>query len=208
MNDERNIEESSIRFSNTALFCRAVEAIDAANAEDPTTLEVDGCEQPSELYLSKVLFDWVLKLEPKASEALLLAARSQHICRWQSLRNDYPEGRAGYLKWRSDLKKFHADKSAEILLSIGYEEGIISAVCDLNLKKNLKSNADCQVLEDALCLVFLEKQFAQFRLKTDEEKMIGILRKTWAKMSDRGRAAALSLPMGDEESRIVGLAIG
>ena len=118
-----------------------------------------------------------------------------------------PEGRAGYLKWRSDLKRFHADKMAEVLESEGYERETMDRVRAINLKKDLRGNTEAQVTEDALCLVFLESQFAEFRLKTSEEKMVSILKKTWGKMSDRGRAAALSLSLGEEEARLIELAL-
>jgi hypothetical protein len=49
------------------------------------------------------------------------------------------------------------------------------------------------VLEDALCLVFLEHQFAQLASKTDAEKMIGVLQKSWSKMTPEGRKRALGL---------------
>ena len=63
-------------------------------------------------------------------------------------------------------------------------------------------------MEDVLCLVFLESQFADFRHKTTEEKMVSILRKTWGKMSDRGKEAASSLDLEEEEKRLIDLALG
>tara|TARA_B110000037_G_C16995109_1_gene454754 strand:+ start:407 stop:1024 length:618 start_codon:yes stop_codon:yes gene_type:complete len=203
MNDAKNLEYVGELVNEPILFRAAIAAIDGENSQDPKRIGEEGYE----LYFSKVLFDWVLKLEKTPSEALLLATRSQHICRWHSPRLDYPEGRVGYLKWRSDLKTFHAEKSGEVLKIAGYGEDILDRVRDLNLKRNLKSDPECQVLEDALCLVFLEKQFAKFREKTDEAKMVDILRKSWAKMSEVGRAAALELPMGEDELRLVKAAL-
>jgi hypothetical protein len=43
------------------------------------------------------------------------------------------------------------------------------------------------------CLVFLEHYFADFASKHERDKLIDIVRKTWAKMSPAGRAAALEL---------------
>ena len=116
-------------------------------------------------------------------------------------------GRTGYLKWRSGLKRYHATVAAEVLEDAGYDSATIDHVRSINLKENLKSNPDAQTMEDALCLVFLEVQFSEFRLKTSEEKMISILRKTWGKMSERGQKATLALDLGEEESRLVGLAL-
>jgi hypothetical protein len=59
------------------------------------------------------------------------------------------------------------------------------------------------VLEDALCLVFLETQFAETNAKTGDEKMLGILQKTWRKMTTRAREIALTLPMSVEQHALV-----
>ncbi|MEM6823370.1 MAG: DUF4202 family protein, partial [Verrucomicrobiota bacterium] len=91
-------------------FQKALDQFDKENANDPNLEVVEGKEVPHELLDAQRLFRWVEKLKPEASEALLLASRCQHICRWEILRSSYPEGRAGYLKWRQDLKLFHADR--------------------------------------------------------------------------------------------------
>lgn len=170
-------------------FRRAVEAFDRANAEDPN-LE-NG--RPRELVHAERLEAWVRRLDPEASEALRLAARCQHIRRWTIPRSRFPEGREGYLQWRAALAEFHARTAAEILREAGYDAETIERVRRLNLKRGLKTDREVQTLEDALCLTFLESQFAEFSARTDEAKMVEILRKTWSKMSDRGRAEALRL---------------
>lgn len=191
------------RVSDPQRFLSAIGEIDLLNDDDPKRVAMGGRNVGYELYFSVQLTDWVLRLEPEASEALMLAARGQHICRWMIPREDYPQDRPGYLKWRSDLKKFHARKMKGILEEFGYEPEMVERVAELNLKKNLRSDAECQALEDALCILFLEKQFARFSEKTDEEKMVGILRKTWDKMSAAGRDAALKLEMSPDQTRLV-----
>jgi hypothetical protein len=116
--------------------------------------------------------------------------------------------RAGYLRWRSDLKQMHARKSAEILREVGYDEATIRQVTELNLKKGLGQDHDCQVLEDALCLVTLQYQLSDLMEKTDPEKMIGILRKTWKKMSEAGREHALALPFSEAQKELLQRALG
>ena len=111
--------------------------------------------------------------------------------------------RPGYLKWRADLKKFHAQKSGEILREAGYDEGVIRRVQELNLKKNFPADPECRVLEDALCLVFLEFQFAELAAKTDEEKTINALQKSWQKMTERARAEGLKLDYGPREKALL-----
>ena len=183
---------------------RAVAAFDAINAEDPNREEANGQSQPHELMDARRVAGWVVKLKPDASAALRLASRCQHIRRWKVPRSQYPLTRAGYLKWRQDLKKFHADIAAKILRKIGYEEPLIQAVQNLNLKKGLnRKEGDVQVLEDALCLTFLEFEFPSFLKRIPKERMIGILQKTWNKMSPTGRQHALSLPLEGTAKRLL-----
>ena len=180
-------------------FDAAIRRFDAENAQDPTREN----DQPRELLYAQRLTDWVLRLCPNASEPLRLAARSQHIRRWESPRENHPMTRAGYLKWRADLKKFHAAKSGEILRATGYDEATIQRVQDLNLKKDFPADPEVRVLEDALCLVFLEFQFAALAAKTDDEKMINALRKSWEKMTEAARTEALKLPYSDHEKSLL-----
>jgi hypothetical protein len=174
---------------NSGRFQDAIARIDAANAQDPRGVELPYAQR---------LSAWVERLAPHASEELRLAARAQHICRWMIPRASYPPGRIGYLKWREDLKQFHAQKAGEILRETGYEEAIVSRVQDLIRKRNFPRVPDGRILEDALCLVFLETQFAETAAKTGDEKMIGILQKTWRKMTPPAQQIALTIPMTPE----------
>jgi hypothetical protein len=188
---------------DTNKFEAALRRFDKENSRDPNR-EMDGdVSHPRELLYAQRLTDWVLRLCPDASEELRLAARCQHICRWEIPRASYPMTRAGYLKWRADLKKFHARKAGEILREIGYDETVISRVQDLNLKKDFPADSEARVLEDALCLVFLQFQFADLAAKTDEDKTINALQKSWAKMSDAARAEALKLEFGSREKTLL-----
>jgi hypothetical protein len=189
-------------------FSEAIRRFDEENGRDPHLVIVDGAAQPHELIYAQRLTEWVLRLQPNSSRPLLLAARSQHICRWLVPRNSYDMTRAGYLRWRNDLKQMHAKKSAEILREVGYDETTISRVVDLNLKKGLGRDEECQVLEDALCLVTLQYQLAELMEKTDPNKMVGILQKTWKKMSEAARTEALALPFTEAERSLVQKALG
>lgn len=189
-------------------FDAALERFDQENAADPRSVTVEGKAIPYELFYAQKLSDWVRRLAPEASESLLLAARCQHLCRWQIPRSSYEMTRAGYLKWRQDLKNFHARLSGEILLSLGYPESVVERVGDLNLKKNRENDPECQVLEDALCLVTLEFQLEDLITKTEPEKLQSILKKTWAKMSPTAREYALQLPYKDMERKVIQEALG
>ncbi|HXV44128.1 MAG TPA: DUF4202 domain-containing protein [Anaerolineae bacterium] len=184
-------------------FNLAITQIDAANAHDPHRLELDGQKYSLEILHAERRTAWVRRLAgDQASEALLLAARAQHILRWEIPRETYPHGRAGYLKWRQDLKEFHAQKTAEILQAVGYEADLIERVKDLILKKRLKLDPEVQTLEDALCLVFLEEQFSEFA-KKEGDKIADIVRKTWRKMSPAGQQFALALPLAPADRAII-----
>jgi hypothetical protein len=189
-------------------FEKAVEKFDAENARDPNMEMADGASHPREWLYARRLTGWVLKLAPEASEVLRLAARCQHICRWMIPRGSQPMTRAGYLRWRNELKQFHARKSGEILREAGYSDDVITRVQDLNMKKNFPEDAESRILEDALCLVFLEFQFADLARKTAEDKIINATRKTWQKMTPAGRERALLLPLGEEEKAVIARALG
>lgn len=188
-------------------FEAALARFNAANARDPNIEIVNGEAQPRELVYSQWLTAWVLKLCPGASEALRLAAHCQHLRRWEIPRHSYPMDRAGYLRWRADLKKFHAEKSGETLRELGYGEDMIRRVQELNLKKHFPQDDETRVLEDALCLVFLEHQFAALAAKTSENKMIAALQKSWAKMTPSAHESALQLSFGETERRLLNLAL-
>ena len=137
-----------------------------------------------------------------------LAARAQHIRRWEVPRDSYPEGRAGYLKWRTDLYKRHGDTAGQIMAEVGYDDATIDRVKTLLRKRGLKTDPDVQLLEDIICLVFLEHYFHDFAKKHEEEKLIPIVQKTWNKMTERAHAAALQLDYVPEDLEIIQKALG
>ena len=196
-------------------FQKLIERIDQLNSEDPNTDIVDGVSRPRELVYAQRLTEWVGRLNPQASEALRIAACGQHIQRWTIPRDRYERNRRGYLRWRETLKAFHAQKVTELMRQVGYPDDLIERVRLLILKKQLptppatgQANPETQTLEDALCLVFLETQFADLKKKTPDEKMKEIVQKTWKKMSAQARAVALQLPLGEEDKRWLASAIG
>jgi len=187
---------------------KALAAIDAANEQDPNVEIVEGEEVKKEIAYSRRMTKWLSKIAPDAPEFMQIAARAQHIRRWEIPRKDYPEGKKAYHLWRTTLYRHHADAAAEIMTACGYEEEEIEKTRRLLLKKNLRSDSDMQLLEDVICLVFLENYFLDFSRQHDEEKMIGIVQKTWNKMTPRGHQAALALPMADEARALVEKALG
>ncbi len=172
---------------------KAFQLFDDYNRNDPTPIIWEGITYSAEYFYALQLYNWVMKLEPEANEYLQLASRAQHIGRWQTPRNQYPDGKAGYLTWRKDLAKFHAATAAGLLQQAGYTDEEIEHVQHIILKQDLKVDAEVQTMENALCLVFLQYQYEDFVAKHDDDKIIRILRKTWRKMSEDGQKAALTL---------------
>ncbi len=172
---------------------QALQAFDNYNRNDPNVFVWQGEEWPREYFFALKLHEWVLKLRPDAGEALVLASRCQHIGRWEVPRGSYPEGRIGYLTWRKDLTRYHADKAAGILREIGYDDDTIARVRTILLKQGIKQDDEVQTMENALCLVFLEYQYEDFHDK-NTDKIVEILRKSLVKMDAEGHRHALQLP--------------
>jgi hypothetical protein len=186
----------------------AIAAIDAANAGDPNTIEVRGAVRPKEQAHAELMTEWLERLDPDASDAQRLAARAHHLRRWTRPRQDYPDGRAGYLRWRTALKKQHAAEVGDILAAVGYDGDTIDRTQRIIRKEGLGSDAQVQTHEDALCLVFLETQLAELVDAQGHEKMVDIIQKTAAKMSDGARALVADLPMRDGDRALVARALG
>ena len=185
----------------------ALRSIDEEHAKDPTIIFVDGKAQPSELFYSQKMSKYLEKRCPGAPELLRLAVRAQHLKRWEVPRDSFAMGKRGYLMWRTHLKKRQAELALQICLTSGYSMEDSNRVAVLIRKENLKNDVETQILEDVACLVFLDVQFEDFEQQHDEDKIISILRKTWAKMSDEGHALAVCIPMSDRAAKIVAKAL-
>ena len=181
----------------------AIALIDKKNSEDPNSYETNGLTFPKELVYAQRMSQKLLQFKPNASRALQIAARAQHICRWKIGRKEYPMDRIGYLKWRETLKKMHADITSDILQEVGYDDEFIKRVSLLINKKLIKKNEESQIIEDVICLVFLDYYFEEFAAKHTDEKIIDILQKTWKKMSEEGHAEALKLKFSDKSLSLV-----
>jgi len=187
----------------------AFKLFDEYNRKDPRNFTWDNVSEPQEYFFAIKLYDWVLKLNPQADEELLLASRSQHIGRWEIPREDYPEGREPYLKWRKDLALHHAAITGRLMAEAGYSQEQIERVTQIILKKRIKVDPDVQTMENALCLVFLQFQYEDFRKKYEAEpdKIINILRKSLLKMDAHGHNFALTLPYTGEGLHLVNEAL-
>ena len=191
----------------SSAYLRAREVIDAAHAADPGTT-TDG--RPAELVYADCVEAWVGKLVPDASPLLRLAARCQHLERWLVPRSSYPDGRTGYLAWRRSLYGKQSERARQLLFEAGVDSTEADTVAGWVSKSGLKTNAGTQALEDAACLVFLESEIVAFAARHADyspEKFVGIIRKTWRKMSPRAREAALALRLDDSIARLIRTAL-
>ncbi|MEM7409442.1 MAG: DUF4202 domain-containing protein [Myxococcota bacterium] len=182
---------------------RTLAAIDAANADDPNTLVVRGELQPKELAHARLVSEWIERLAPDAGDALRLAGRAHHVRRWSIPRTDHPEGKAGYHRWRKALQAMHAETAKRILNEHGYDAAMTKRVGELIQKRGLGRDPEVQVLEDALCLVFLETQFAALAERFDAEKVLDITTKTLRKMSPAGIALARELALDPDQAALL-----
>lgn len=180
-------------------FERAIAAIDAANADDPFTLEIGGEALPKEQTHAEMMSRWVLELDPEASEELQLAARAHHIRRWMIPRSTFPSGRTAYLRWRRALHAVHAELTAAILEECGYPRRSVERVAALVAKADLlqAGDPDAQTLENALSLVFLDTQLEPLLDDLDDRQLRRALGRTWRKMSPNGQEAARTLALSD-----------
>ncbi|KAF4214917.1 hypothetical protein CNMCM8980_008854 [Aspergillus fumigatiaffinis] len=187
---------------------KALALIDEAHAQDPRRISVadngNGNDTiPYELHYANKMTAYLHKRTANPSEPLQVAIRAQHLKRWEVPRDSYPATKAGYYAWRTYLAKRQAELAERMCLEAGYSEAEAGRVAALVRKEDLRKDEETQVLEDVACLVFLDDQFEEFERGHDEEKILGILRKTWGKMSERGHELALGIEMSERARELV-----
>ncbi len=187
-------------------FEQAIAAFDRYNEGDPNHEEFEGKKFPKEILYAQRMTERLTHFEPSASEAVKLAARCQHIGRWEILRSSYPMDKKGYLQWRNAERIHHAKIAEQILIECGYEAETIERVKTLVLKKELATNAQTQLLEDVVCLVFIEHYLDEFADKHETGKVIDIIQKTIKKMTPKAIAAVDHLQVSDKTKSLLKLA--
>lgn len=189
--------------SDQTPFQRAMAELDALHAEDPRRVEVEGESLPLELWHAGRMSAWLERVMEAPSELVQIAARAQHLQRWQVPRNEYPEGRVGYLTWRRDQGKRAGDTTARVMEAAGYPAEEAAEVSRMIRKQGLGRDPGTQAVEDCACLVFLENYFADFSKQVEHDHLVRIVQMTWKKMSPRAHELALTLPMSDEARAVV-----
>jgi hypothetical protein len=180
---------------NSTHFQSAIAAFDCANAQDPNQEMLAGISFPKELLYAQRMSEMQHRYAPQASEAVRLAVRAQHIERWKIPRTDYAMDKPGYMLWRTTLYKFHAETAGKLMQVAGYDDEMIARTKLIISKKQLKSDAETQLMEDVVGLVFIEHYmlaFAAQHPEYDEAKWLVIIKKTWHKMSENAHQFALA----------------
>lgn len=176
-------------------FSQTIAAFDARNAQDPNQTLVNGVAVPKELAYAQRMTEMLQRYAPQASEAVQLAARCQHIERWTLSRDTYPMTKPGYHQWRRKLKEYHAQVAREIMQQAGYDADTMDRVAVLVSKDAPLADAEMQMLEDVIVMVFVEYYLEEFvgqHPEYDVPKWKDILRKTLRKVSPAGHQALLT----------------
>lgn len=190
--------------SGSALFVAACAAIDAANADDPGMVDVRGAgPRPLAQVHGELAAEWVGVLAPDADELVLLAARAHHLRRWELPRSHYPTGRAGYLQWKRDQRRRHADDAGALLTTLGFTAEDVAQVQAMVLRQGEGG----QLVEDAACLVFIETQLAAVATQLDHDHLLDVIRKTAKKMSPAALVAVSRIPLGEAEQALLAAAL-
>ncbi|MDX2258216.1 MAG: DUF4202 domain-containing protein [Hyphomicrobiaceae bacterium] len=196
--------------TETSSFQATIAAIDEANAGDPRRIKVAGVERPFEVVYAERMSERLIAMYPGASENLRIAARAQHLRRWDIPRANFPDGRIGYNAWRRTCREHHGKLVSIIMTRHGYTGRDIDRVVMLIKKEQLKKDRESQALENVVDVVFMEHYFEEFLEKYrayDDDKIIDILGKTLRKMSPKGHRAVLALELPARTRDLVGKAI-
>jgi len=189
--------------ATTDRFAKAFAAFDDYHRKDPNLEHSNGQEVPKELLYAQRMTDRLSRFAPGADEYIKLAARCQHIGRWEIPREKYPMDKKGYLQWRNEEKIYHTKIAGPILTACGYDAKTIDKVNFLLLKKELFTNAATQLLEDVVCLVFVEFYLEEFAAKHEDEKVVDILRKTIHKMTPAAIAEVGKIPLSEKMKTLI-----
>lgn len=189
-------------------FEKAIASFDTYNSNDPHREQTGDRDIPKEFLYAVRMTGKLNHYDPNAPEHVQLAARCQHIGRWEIARTSFPMDRKGYLQWRAQLAIHHAKIADAILTECGYDRETIDKVKFLLQKKQLHQNPETQLLEDVICLVFIEFYLDDFAQQHDDDKVVDILKKTFTKMSPRAIQEGLKIHVSDHVKKLIDKAAG
>jgi|TARA_R110000772_G_scaffold49746_1_gene114504 hypothetical protein len=180
---------------NKTMLNQVITLIDQANSQDPNTEIYNAQSLPKESLYATRMSEMLARFNPNADELMQIAVRGQHIERWQSPRSNFAMNKQGYHQWRSALYIFHASRVIKLMQQVGFNEAQQQRVYAAVAKQDIKRNPDSQLVEDIASLVFIEHYMLAFtstKPDYDEQKWLGIIRRTWQKMSVEARDFVLA----------------
>lgn len=166
----------------------AISAIDSANGEDPNVIVFEGRSWPRAQLQGVRATYWLGELDTSADPAVTIAARAHHLRRWSVNRSSFPEGRAGYHRWKREARAAHRAAIEAVLAPLQLPSDVVARAGEFAERTSL-TEPGTQLVEDVACLVFLETQYDELIERLGDEKVSDALRKTTRKMS----AAAIAL---------------
>lgn len=171
----------------------ALVRIDAANADDPTTVTVEGRSMPLAVAHGRLADEWLCSQIPDIAATWRIAARAHHLRRFATPRSAYPKGRGGYLRWRRDQKIRHADECRELLAPVGLSTAELDEVSELILRTPPDKSAGTQAIEDAACAAFMRTQLGDVAAGLNPARAAEVIVATLAKMSTEARHSLAQL---------------
>jgi hypothetical protein len=186
----------------------AISQLTVAHQKDPNLETWNNEVFPAEWLYIRRITERLKGFSPEASTELIVAANCQHLCRWEIERTGFPEGRIGYYQWRNYLADYQFQKAKDIILGAGFSDEFAERVKLIVRKENIFTNPEAQMLEDVVCLVFMEFYLDDFIRAKSELNMATVILKTWNKMSERGHQEALKIQFSDETLPVVKRALG
>jgi hypothetical protein len=185
------------------LYKKACLAIDEVHAKDANIELVDGVEMAAELIYSQRMLKVLTEFLVDADYKISLAAQCQHFERWAVARSLYPMDKKGYFQWRKAIMEYQLKRTSEVLASCGIALNDIEGIRDVLQNRGKKDHVQGQVIEDVACIVFVEWYLAAFAAKHEQDKVIGIVKKTVKKISEEGMKAISTRPLSGTVQEIL-----
>lgn len=208
---------------------KAIALIDEVNAQDPTKVPTDSGSEPYRLAYSRWLTEWVKRLDPKASDELLILARGKSIESWQLSqikRDDYAPNTPGMRQWEMDRKKWLANRLLAVVKEAGYDEATQTLIENIMMGKNLPDPRDVrkydlignlgmvdfkklqavnmmQTLDDAEALLFLEKNFEEMFNRMPADEVAAVCKRELSRLSQNGIVTVLKQRWSPVQQRLL-----
>ncbi len=185
-----------------------LKALEESLTQDPRKAMFRGVLYPKDLIFTQRAVSWMSRLTADPSEDLLIAAWGHVVGRWKIARDQYPQGTHGYHQYRYAQTKLSCDQVERVLREKRFPDDRVKKIRSIMMNRDASPYPEGQMLEDALCLAFLELKFEGYISEWGEEKYSQILKNTWSKMSGAARELALKIDYSPEGLQLLKKALG